>query len=588
MVKSLGKLRIVGLLVPALGLVASTIVLAAPAHAVAAPTGLTPTGPVSSSTPTLSWTKAVGATSYEVQVDNASDFSSPNYSVSTTNNRAVPTAHLPNGDVFWRVRSVASGTTSIWAGEQITIDASAPPTPVSPVGDTTLEPNEPPLLSWSAVVGAVGYDIEVDVDGDWISASSYTALGTTFMIPTPQAAGGWSWRVRAQRGSGMVTLWSDAATYQVQSLDDVLIGPGSTTGSTVQDVVLDWLPVSGATKYEVQVGLDEDFTIPVETKTVYGTRYSPVTTYDNDQYFWRVRAIDTGGMKMAWPAVPFEFQRDWPDQPTLVHPMDQIAPPTGDDFYYQWTAGAARHAIPARSPAPTRTSRPAPMTPARRRARHTRPATSPTTETACPHRGVVTYWRVRALDAPHSPAIEGIYSEIHTFIYSSGAVTLSSPANSASVGVPTLKWQAATHAERYFVEIRDNTDNVVDTTKTFSLSWTPEDELEPADGPFTWTVQGMDKGASSPTSPQVRRAQFHPDWRAARHRRSCADSVDGSVRSTVKSVPGAHLGAACRTPSNTGSRSALPDPVSGTARLRRTSTTRRIPTPRRPTPSTTT
>ena len=93
--------------------------LAAPAHAVAAPTGLTPTGAVSSTTPTLSWTKAVGATSYEVQVDNASDFSSPNYSVSTTNNRAVPTAHLPNGDVFWRVRSVASGSTSIWAGRAV-------------------------------------------------------------------------------------------------------------------------------------------------------------------------------------------------------------------------------------------------------------------------------------------------------------------------------------------------------------------------------------------------------------------------------------------------------------------------------------
>ena len=157
------------------------------------------------------------------------------------------------------------------------------------------------------MVGAIGYDIEVDAgaDADWISASSYTALGTTFMLPIPQAAGTWSWRVRAQRGGGLVTLWSDAATYGVQSLDDVLIGPGSTTGSTVQDVVLDWLPVSGATKYEVQVGLDEDFTIPVETKTVYGTRYSPITTYDNDQYFWRVRAIDTGGMKMAWPDVPF-------------------------------------------------------------------------------------------------------------------------------------------------------------------------------------------------------------------------------------------------------------------------------------------
>ena len=338
MARSLGNLRIVGLLVPALGLVASTIVLAAPAQAVAAPTGLTPTGSVSSSTPTLSWTKAVGATSYEVQVDNASDFSSPNFSVSTTNNRAVPT--VPPAQ---RRRVLAGSVGGQRQHEHLGSRADlgrcvgAARHPSRPLVTRPCEPNEPALLSWSAVVGAVGYDIEVDVDGDWVSASSYTALGTTFMIPTPQAAGVWSWRVRAQRGGGVVTLWSDAATYEVQSLDDVLIGPGSTTGSTVQDVVLDWLPVSGATKYEVQVGLDEDFTIPVETKTVYSTRYSPVTTYDNDQYFWRVRAIDTGGIKMAWPAVPFIVPAG------LAGPADAAAPgqpdrsAAGDDFYYQWT-----------------------------------------------------------------------------------------------------------------------------------------------------------------------------------------------------------------------------------------------------------
>ena len=37
------------------------------------------------------------------------------------------------------------------------------------------------------------------------------------------------------------------------------------------------------------------------------TRYSPTITYDNDQYFWRVRAIDAGNNKMAWPQTPFSF-----------------------------------------------------------------------------------------------------------------------------------------------------------------------------------------------------------------------------------------------------------------------------------------
>ena len=82
-----------------------------------------------------------------------------------------------------------------------------------------------------------------------------------------------------------------------------------------------------------------------------------------------------------------------------------------------------------------------------------------------------------------------------------------------------MKWQAATHAERYFVEIRDNTDNVVESAKTFSLSWTPEDTLDPADGPFTWSVQGLDKGASSPTSPMYGSRSFNLTGVHARHRR---------------------------------------------------------------------
>lgn len=505
------KRPVLGLWFTAMTLLVGTMALAAPAQALAAPSGLSPTGPVSSSTPTLSWAKVTGAASYEVQVDDSAGFDSPNVSVSTTNNRAVPTTHLPNGDLFWRVRSVASGGgKSAWTTEQISIDPTAPPAPISPIDGTTLaQPDEPALLTWSPVAGATGYDIEVDVDGDWITPSSYSAPGTSFLIPNPQAAGTWYWRVRAERGSGLVSLWSDPATYEVQSLADVQIGPDSPSGSPVEDVVLDWLPVAGAAKYEVQVGLDQDFTIPLETKTVYSTRYSPVTTYDNDQYFWRVRAIDAAGTKMAWPSVPFEFQRNWPDRPTLLHPADQIAPAAGDDFYYQWTPvpHATRYDVELSTDQNFSTI----LASCSTAATTYTPTYAPNNGDCLPSQGSLTYWRVRAFDAPHSPSIEGIYSEIHRFIYDSGPITLTSPANGASVGVPTLKWQAARHAERYYVEIRDKTDAVTASTKTYSLSWTPEGaaQLDPADGPFTWTVQGMDKGSTQPTSPKYAGRSFN-------------------------------------------------------------------------------
>lgn len=451
----------------------------------------------------MSWGKVSGAAGYEVQAAVLPSFDGLLFDVTTTNNRYVPIANLPAGEVFWRVRSVpAAGAKSAWTTEQISIEPSAAPEPLSPVGGTPLaQPDDPALLTWSAVAGATGYDIEVDSDGDWINPSSYSATGTSFLIPDPQPAVTWFWRVRAQRGGGLVTLWSDPASYVVGPLDDVEIDPEMDQSTPVEDVALDWLPVPGATKYEVQVGLDQDFNNLVETKTVFSTRYSPVTTYDNDQYFWRVRAIDAAGTKMAWPGgldyEPFEFQRNWPEQPTLLHPADTLAPTTGDPFYYQWTPvpHATRYELqvgsdPNFSPSTFHTC-----------------STASTTYAAgldacMPSQGMVTYWRTRALDAPQT--VEGIYSGTHKFVYDSGPVTLTDPANGASVGVPTLTWQASREALTYFVEIRDKNDAVAASATTYSLSWTPEGttKLDPAKSPFTWTVQAIDSNNSrSPKYP---------------------------------------------------------------------------------------
>ena len=194
--------------------------------------------------------------------------------------------------------------------------------------------------------------------------------------------------------------------------------------------MLDWLPVSGATKYEVQVGLDEDFTIPVETKTVYSTRYSPVTTYDNDFVLLAGPRDRYRGHKMAWPAVAFSFQRNWLDRPTLLYPTNQSSRAAGDDLHYQWTPvpHATRYQLQVGSD------------------QNFSPDTYDTCTTAehdvhagrghltlgcMPGQGDVAYWRVRALDTPHSPAIEGIYSEIHSFIYDSDGVSPTSPESDA-------------------------------------------------------------------------------------------------------------------------------------------------------------
>ena len=78
-----------------------------------------------------------------------------------------------------------------------------------------------------------------------------------------------------------------------------------TPSPTLQDVSLDWQPVPGATKYQLQVGKDPDFnTIIGQTVTVYGTRYQPNQTYPNAGYYWRVRALDAANTPMPWTTKP--------------------------------------------------------------------------------------------------------------------------------------------------------------------------------------------------------------------------------------------------------------------------------------------
>ena len=65
-----------------------------------------------------------------------------------------------------------------------------------------------------------------------------------------------------------------------------------------------------------------------------------------------------------------------------------------------------------------------------------------------------------------------------------------------------MKWQAATHAERYKVEIRDNTDYVAASATTSSLSWTLR-------GPPHWNrPRGLSRGRSSHGLGRLRLAAY--------------------------------------------------------------------------------
>ncbi len=476
-----------------------------------APNGLSPAGTTVQEIPTLSWNRVDGATGYDVQVSTAADLSSPLVNVSTTNAAYVPTAQLPGDtELFWQVRARFSTTsTSDWVQASFRRGALTRPVPESPENGSQLQPpSDPAAFHWSTVPGATGYDVQVGTDGEFTDPARYTTRsvkGTSYTEVTQQAPGTYFWRVRAQMSAGTVTPWSaetagEAWSYTVRPLPDVVLtsphnDPAGTT--PISEVALDWEPVSGAATYDLQLSTDENFqndsTGVTRTVTqITGTRYSPPSTLDNDEYYWRVRPVDLAGNAPSWGAgqTVRQFRRNWPAQPVLVHPAPDST--AGDPFFYEWTpvelASHYQVQVSAQRSFPDDpkltwdcTTTQTTYTPAVLR------------NTECmPVAGGHYYWRVLAHDrtpaGTPTPVSQAINAQVGEFTYDPRTVTPISPAGDAKVTVTTLRWQPVADTAAYKVSITSvDGGSSVSPATTAATSYTPRTTLKP--GSYRWTVQ---------------------------------------------------------------------------------------------------
>ena len=453
----------------------------------AAPSGLTPSGDSVKGAPVLTWDRVAGATSYNVQVATTSDFASVKYKASTSNRRVTPNVQLPFGEVWWRVQAVSSSGTSDWVTTSFDRPALAGPTLISPESDVTLDqPEQPVLLSWTPVPGATSYTIEIDDADDFIGATTYSTKTSSYVVPSPQIARPYFWRVRATLASGIVSEYSETRTYKIGGLDKpVLTSPTDSALTSVEDVVLDWEPVMGAASYDLQISTDENFNTIEHARTTVATRYSPPTTLDNDQYYWRVRPIDTLGNVLDWSFVDtWEFRRHWPDQPTLEYPADNAV--VGDPFFYQWTpvdkASSYTVQISTSSTFQTVTSS----------CNTVNTTYVPTGGDCWPGAANTYYWRVIAHDDPEGVDTDAISAQVGRFSYLPSMVDLdtASPADGSTVQVPTLTWDPVPGAAQYkvFITAVDGGSNSVNGATTSATTYTPRNLLT-VGKTYRWWVQ---------------------------------------------------------------------------------------------------
>ena len=442
--------------------------------------GLVPTDGSSTTdtTPTFSWNAVEGAAGYELQIagSQAGVETSPATIVAGTS--YTPTSALTKGKThYWRVRAKdGAGQYGYWSGVQslrVDFDAVSGLSPSSTT-DTT------PALSWNAVSGATGYEVQIAESEAGLANS--VAIDVTDASYTPATAltnnQTHYWRVRAKDGDGQHGAWSAINSLSVNW--GAVSGLSPPDGSTATDTTpaLSWNAVPGAAGYEVQIADSEAGLASAQSVEVSAASYTPSTALTNNQtHYWRVRAKDGDGQHGAWSAIN-SLSVNWGAVSGLSPPDGSTATDTTPALSWNAVSGAAGYEVQIAASTVGLASAQAVEVSA---ASYT-PSTGLTNNQT-------HYWRVRAKDGDGQ---HGAWSAINSLSVNWGTVSGLSPSSTTDT-TPALSWNAVPGAAGYEVQIADSEGGVANSVAidVTDASYTPATALTNLQTHY-WRVRAKD------------------------------------------------------------------------------------------------
>ena len=304
--------------------------------------------------PFFSWTPVPGANYYQIELDTNTSFLFPVIVDITSNTFYTPYKYAVNWNtVYWRVipfdlegfRGKESSVSSYNSyPDQITPEQIYPfyyyhpntfPSPfdtvsMNPAADRTVTW---PIFTWgrltdlNGVTVATAYRVQVATSPTFYNIVWSIDTQTTNAVPTvgnsfvPTPGQDYFWRVHGLSGSpgsyGLTGNWSQ--TWQTR----FSLAPSSTPTPTPPQLLrplsgaeivettplLEWLPVSGADSYEVQISDDPlSFASPVDSGMASYPAYAPVTSLAQRSlglikfgtFYWHVRARSGGNPLGGW------------------------------------------------------------------------------------------------------------------------------------------------------------------------------------------------------------------------------------------------------------------------------------------------
>ena len=443
---------------------------------------------------TLVWNASYIGDSYDVQLADNSDFTSPiiDENVEST---SVDITNLTDMTWFWRVRAVnAYGESGDWSETwSFTVDTIAPDVPVLISPENGIDAYGTPDFEWNVSEGASVYQFEYNSSSDpesYIYRSDELEL-VSHTPPDMTVENTYYWFVRAGDLAGNWSGWSDPFTVTVHEIPPTPSIPAldsPTHKSAINDATPDlvWSAVEGDVSYHVQIAADSAFTAVIEEQEdISETTFTVSALLADGIYYWRVRAMNIAGIYGGWSAGWF-FTLDTvaPSAPVLLTPVsgfETVGMPT-----FKWTSvgGAAFYQFEFSLDSDPEISE---FRSDEIKTTYYRPITKTLL--------VEYYWFVRARDAAGNWSA---WSDPFTIIIDQPKptrVVLAAPSNGSLTNnnIQDFSWNFVNYGAYYHIQIASDSRFVTiiqDQDDVIGLTFT-SDEL--ADGRYYWRVQAKNE-----------------------------------------------------------------------------------------------
>lgn len=250
---------------------------------------------------TLSWNTSICAQSYEVQVSTSPTFSTLFFTQSGITTGSVGLVGLAYETLYyWRVRSILNSVGGVWSNARSFSTIPPPPNPpmlVSPDNNTTNWDPQTVYLTWSPDSRATGYRVQMALDAGFTQLLVDKA--TTSASEDVRALMGFGtryyWRVNASNASG-TSAWSAVWNFATALPTPSLVFPPEAEKELSVPVRFNWNGLTGVGSYTLQVATDAGFTQLVYNADVAGLQANVSNLEMNSRYFWRIRAVGSGGI----------------------------------------------------------------------------------------------------------------------------------------------------------------------------------------------------------------------------------------------------------------------------------------------------